>query len=174
MVEHMLTVSDNDLAEALLRQVALAGGKPATFEGGVAAVREQLGRLGVGLTGLSVLDGSGLSRDDRISPAFLVSVLSAAAADDHPDLRAALTGLPVAGLTGTLAEDGRYTTPQSSAGAGLVRAKTGSLTGVVTLAGLVRDNDGQLLVFALMADQATDTASARAAVDRIATTLAGM
>jgi D-alanyl-D-alanine carboxypeptidase/D-alanyl-D-alanine-endopeptidase (penicillin-binding protein 4) len=173
LVEHMLTVSDNDLAEALLRQVALVAGKPATFDGGVAAVREQLTKLGVDLTGLDTVDGSGLSRDDRITPAFLVRVLSSAAADSHPDLRAALTGLPVAGFTGTLAEDGRYTTPQSSAGAGLVRAKTGSLTGVVTLAGLVRDSDGQLLVFALMADQATDTAGARAAVDRMATALAG-
>ncbi|GAA1998919.1 D-alanyl-D-alanine carboxypeptidase/D-alanyl-D-alanine endopeptidase [Catenulispora subtropica] len=173
LVEHMLTVSDNDLAEALLRQVAIAGGKPATFDGGVAAVRDELTKLGVDLGGLQTVDGSGLSREDRISPAFLVRVLSSAAADDHPDLRAALTGLPVAGFTGTLAEDGRYTSPQSSAGAGLVRAKTGSLTGVVTLAGLVRDNDGQLLVFALMADQAGDTAAARAAVDRMATTLAG-
>ncbi|NUP48869.1 MAG: D-alanyl-D-alanine carboxypeptidase/D-alanyl-D-alanine-endopeptidase [Catenulispora sp.] len=173
LVEHMLTVSDNDLAEALIRQVALAGGQPATFAGGVAAVRDQLTKLGVDLTGLQTLDGSGLSREDRISPALLVRVLSAAAADSHPDLRAALTGLPVAGLTGTLAEDGRYTTAQSSAGAGLVRAKTGSLTGVVTLAGLVRDGDGELLVFALMADQTPDIAAARAAVDRMATTLAG-
>ncbi|NUR61750.1 MAG: D-alanyl-D-alanine carboxypeptidase/D-alanyl-D-alanine-endopeptidase, partial [Catenulispora sp.] len=173
LVEHMLTVSDNDLAEALLRQVALAAGKPATFDGGVAAVREQLGKLGVGLDGLDTVDGSGLSREDRISPAFLVRVLSSAAADAHPDLRAALTGLPVAGFTGTLAEDGRYTTAQSSAGAGVVRAKTGSLAGVVTLAGLVRDSDGELLVFALMADQATDTAGARAGVDRMATALAG-
>ena len=173
LVEHMLTVSDNDLAESLLRHVALADGQPATFQGGVTAVRDQLTKLGLDLTGLNVLDGSGLSREDRIAPAFLVRVLSAAAADDHPDLRAALTGLPVAGFTGTLAEDGRYTSQSTLAGAGLVRAKTGSLTGVVTLAGLVRDNSGQLLVFALMADQAPDAAAARGAVDRVATVLAG-
>ncbi|MEY9933676.1 D-alanyl-D-alanine carboxypeptidase/D-alanyl-D-alanine-endopeptidase (penicillin-binding protein 4) [Catenulispora sp. GP43] len=173
LVEHMLTVSDNDLAEALLRHVAVADGRPATFDGGVAAVRDELGKLGLDVTGLDVLDGSGLSRKDSITPAFEVRVLSAAAADNHPDLRAALTGLPVAGFTGTLAEDGRYTTPPSLAGAGLVRAKTGSLTGVVTLAGLVRDSSGQLLVFSLMADAAPDSAAARAAVDRLATTLAG-
>ncbi|ACU77255.1 D-alanyl-D-alaninecarboxypeptidase/D-alanyl-D-alanine-endopeptidase [Catenulispora acidiphila DSM 44928] len=173
LVEHMLTVSDNDLAESLLRHVALADSKPATFDGGVAAVRDQLGKLGLDLTGLNVLDGSGLSRKDSITPAFEVKVLSTAAADDHPELRAALTGLPVAGFTGTLDEDGRYTTAPSLAGAGLVRAKTGSLTGVVTLAGLVRDSSGQLLVFSLMADEATDSTAARAAVDRLATTLAG-
>lgn len=175
LVEHMLTVSDNDLAEALLRHVALADGRPATFAGGVAAVRDQLTRLGLGpdLAGLDTLDGSGLSRQDRITPGLLVAVLSTAAADAHPDLRAALTGLPVAGFTGTLAEDGRYTAPPTLAGAGLVRAKTGSLTGVVALAGLVRDSSGQLLVFALMADRAPDAAAARDALDRVATTLAG-
>lgn len=173
LVEHMLTVSDNDLAESLLRHVAIAGGKAPTFDGGVAAVHDQLGRLGLDLTGLNVLDGSGLSRKDSITPAFEVRVLSTAAADGHPELRAALTGLPVAGFTGTLAEDGRYTAPPSLAGAGLVRAKTGSLTGVVTLAGLVRDSSGELLVFSLMADAAPDAAAARAAVDRLATTLAG-
>lgn len=173
LVEHMLTVSDNDLAEALIRHVALADGKAPTFEGGVAAVRDHLGKLGLDLTGFTVLDGSGLSRKDSITPAFEVKVLSAAAADNHPDLRAALTGLPVAGFTGTLAEDGRYTAPPSLAGAGLVRAKTGSLTGVVTLAGLVRDSSGELLAFSLMADAAPDATAARAAVDRLATTLAG-
>lgn len=174
LVEHMLTVSDNDLAESLLRHVAIADGKLPTFDGGVAAVRDELsGKLGLDLTGLDVLDGSGLSRKDSITPAFEVRVLSTAAADDHPELRAALTGLPVAGFTGTLAEDGRYTAPPSLAGAGLVRAKTGSLTGVVTLAGLVRDSSGELLVFSLMADEAPDAAAARAAVDRLATALAG-
>jgi serine-type D-Ala-D-Ala carboxypeptidase/endopeptidase (penicillin-binding protein 4) len=173
LVEHMLTVSDNDLAESLLRHVAIADGKAPTFDGGVSAVRDQLGKLGLDLTGLNVLDGSGLSRKDSITPAFEVRVLSAAAADGHPELRAALTGLPVAGFTGTLAEDGRYTAPPSLAGAGLVRAKTGSLAGVVTLAGLVRDSSGELLVFSLMADAAPDPAAARAAVDRLATTLAG-
>lgn len=173
LVEHMLTVSDNDLAEALLRHVATADGKAPTFDGGVAAVRDQLGKLGLDLTGLNVLDGSGLSRKDSITPAFEVRVLSLAAADDHPELRTALTGLPVAGFTGTLAEDGRYAAPPSLAGAGLVRAKTGSLAGVVTLAGLVRDSSGELLVFSLMADAAPDPTAARAAVDRLATTLAG-
>lgn len=173
LVEHMLTVSDNDLAESLLRHVALADGKAPTFDGGVAAVRDELKNLGLDLTGFNVLDGSGLSRKDSVTPAFEVRVLSTAAADGHPELRAALTGLPVAGFTGTLAEDGRYLMPPSLAGAGLVRAKTGSLTGVVTLAGLVRDSSGELLVFSLMADAAPDTAPARAAVDRLATALAG-
>jgi D-alanyl-D-alanine carboxypeptidase/D-alanyl-D-alanine-endopeptidase (penicillin-binding protein 4) len=192
LVEHMLTVSDNDVAEALLRQVAVADGKPASFDGGVAAVRDVLGpapvastgaptplpvpltpRLGLDLTGLNVQDGSGLSRQDRLSPAFLVRTLAVAAQTDHPELRAALTGLPVAGFTGTLAENDRFTAPQSSSAAGLVRAKTGSLTGVATLAGLVRDQDGRLLVFAFLADQAPDPVASRLALDRLAAGITG-
>ena len=184
LVERMLTVSDNDLAEALLRQVAIADGRPASFEGGVAAVRDVLGpapvaaavpstpHLGLDLSGLSVQDGSGLSRRDSLSPSFLVHALSIAAQTNHPELRAVLTGLPVAGFTGTLAENDRFTAPQAVPAAGLVRAKTGSLTGVSALAGLVRDADGQLLVFAFLADQAPDQAAARAALDRLAAGLA--
>lgn len=168
LVEHMLTVSDNDVAEALLRQVAVADGRPASFEGGTGAVRDVLGKLGLDLAGYKVVDGSGLSRQDRVEPGFLVRVLSLASAAAHPELRAAVTGLPVAGFTGTLAEDGRYQSSDSRAAAGLVRAKTGSLTGVATLAGVVRDKDGQLLVFALMADRVADEDAARSALDRLA------
>ena len=168
----MLTVSDNDVAEALLRQVAVADGRPATFDGGAAAVRDVLGKLGLDLAGYKVLDGSGLSRQDRVAPEFLVR-FALASATDHPDLRAAVTGLPVAGFTGTLAEDGRFQSPDSSAGAGLVRAKTGSLTGVATLAGVVRDKDGQLLLFALMADKVSDETAARTALDRLAAGISG-
>jgi D-alanyl-D-alanine carboxypeptidase/D-alanyl-D-alanine-endopeptidase (penicillin-binding protein 4) len=202
LVEQMLMVSDNDLAEALLRQVAIADGKPASFEGGVAAVRDVLGpapagspaasgpapappppssgavpgsvpHLGLDLAGLNVLDGSGLSRKDLLSPEFLVRALALAAQTNHPELRAVLTGLPVAGFTGTLADNDRFTAPLTVPAAGLVRAKTGSLTGVVTLAGLVRDADGELLVFAFLADQAPDPVAARAALDRLAAAVAG-
>lgn len=77
-----------------------------------------------------------------------------------------LTGLPIAGLTGTL--DKRFVAAQGSAdGAGVVRAKTGSLSGVNTLAGTLVDADGRLLSFALMTRTPADATSARAAMDRI-------
>ncbi|WP_262402521.1 D-alanyl-D-alanine carboxypeptidase [Actinomadura sp. CNU-125] len=57
--------------------------------------------------------------------------------------------MPVAGFSGTLSPP-RYTGRASRAGAGVVRAKTGTLAGVSTLAGLVRDADGRLLAFAFM------------------------
>ncbi|MGC0421346.1 D-alanyl-D-alanine carboxypeptidase/D-alanyl-D-alanine endopeptidase [Embleya sp. AB8] len=172
LVEQMLTVSDNDLAEALLRQVAVAKGQPASFQGGTTAARQVLEGLGIGYGASNLKDGSGLDKDDRLTPQTLVQTLSAAASPAHPELRRALTGLPIAGFTGTLSE--RYG-PSSGAAdaAGVVRAKTGSLTGVSTLSGLVRDRDGRLLAFAILADRfGGDPDPARAAIDRMAAALA--
>lgn len=171
-VEHMMTASDNDMAEALLRQVAIAKGKPASFEGGAQAVREVLAGLGVDLGTTDLKDGSGLDKRNALPPAVLTRLITLVSATGHPELRPALTGMPIAGFTGTLAD--RFDAQNSSAAAGLVRAKTGSLTGVSTLAGLVRDNDGRLLAFAFLADDVPGSADvARPALDRMAAALAG-
>ncbi len=149
LVEHLLTESDNDVAEAVARQVAIKQGRPPTFAGAAQAVRQVLARLGVA-EGVSVNDGSGLSPRNRISPIALARIVSLAAGEKHPELRAVITGLPVAGFSGTLSPP-RYTAASSRAGAGMVRAKTGTLAGVSTLAGLAYDADGRLLAFAFMA-----------------------
>lgn len=172
MVEQMLTFSDNDLAEALLRQVAIAKGQPASFQGGTVAARQVLEGLGVPYGASNLKDGSGLDKEDKLTPQTLVQTLAVAASTAHPELRWALTGLPIAGFTGTLTD--RYGATSGSAdAAGVVRAKTGSLTGVSTLSGLVRDKDGRLLAFAILADRFTgDPDPARAAIDRMAAALA--
>jgi D-alanyl-D-alanine carboxypeptidase/D-alanyl-D-alanine-endopeptidase (penicillin-binding protein 4) len=149
LVEHLLTDSDNDVAEAVARQVAIKLGRPATFADSAQAVRQVLAKLGVA-EGVSVNDGSGLSPRNRISPIALARIVSLAAGDDHPRLRSVITGLPIAGFSGTLSPP-RYTVTSSRAGAGMVRAKTGTLAGVSTLAGLAHDADGRLLAFAFMA-----------------------
>ncbi|MGH3389096.1 MAG: D-alanyl-D-alanine carboxypeptidase/D-alanyl-D-alanine endopeptidase, partial [Actinomadura sp.] len=149
LVEHAMTDSDNDVAEALARQVAIKRERPPTFEGGAQAVEETLAGLGVG-AGVDVSDGSGLSTRNRITPMALAHIAALAASGEHPELRAAITGLPVAGFTGTLADRYRVFGAQ---GAGLVRAKTGTLSGVSTLAGVVHDADGRLLAFAFMVDK---------------------
>ncbi|TDC52338.1 D-alanyl-D-alanine carboxypeptidase/D-alanyl-D-alanine-endopeptidase [Actinomadura sp. KC345] len=149
LVEHLMTESDNDVAEAVARQVALKQGRPATFEDAALAVEEVVAKLGV-TEGVSVNDGSGLSILNRITPLALARITSLAAGDDHPELRSAVTGLPVAGFSGTLSPP-RFGLPSSQAGAGAVRAKTGTLAGVSTLAGLAHDADGRLLAFAFMA-----------------------
>ncbi|WP_254716646.1 D-alanyl-D-alanine carboxypeptidase/D-alanyl-D-alanine-endopeptidase [Actinomadura sp. WMMB 499] len=148
LVEYLLTESDNDVAEAVARQVAMKRGLPASFQGAAQAVHQVLAELGVG-EGVTVNDGSGLSPKNRITPIALARIVSLAADEEHPDLRPTITGMPVAGFSGTLGPP-RYTGQASRAGAGLVRAKTGTLAGVSTLAGLVRDADGRLLAFAFM------------------------
>ncbi|WP_167352886.1 D-alanyl-D-alanine carboxypeptidase/D-alanyl-D-alanine endopeptidase [Streptomyces rubellomurinus] len=171
LVERLLTTSDNQLAEAVARQAALAAHQPASFEGAAAAVTQELSKLGVPMAGVTLNDGSGLHTGNGIPPAVLVRLLALAASDQHPALRPVLTGLPVAGFTGTLAK--RYGSASGAAdAAGLIRAKTGSLSGVNTLAGTVVDADGRLLVFAVMTRSPALADSTRAAMDRIAARLA--
>ncbi|MFF1305129.1 D-alanyl-D-alanine carboxypeptidase/D-alanyl-D-alanine-endopeptidase [Streptomyces sp. NPDC058307] len=166
LVERMLTNSDNDIAEALARQTAVADNKRADFEGGGKAIRDRLRKLGLPLAGADFHDGSGLNRADRLTANLLTSLLVKAGDPAHPELRPVLTGLPVAGFTGTLSS--RYT----DGAAGVVRAKTGTLTGVNTLAGTVVDRDGRLLAFAFLASDTTDPGAAQSALDRTASALA--
>ncbi len=164
LVERMLTNSDNDIAEALARQTALAAGRPGSFDGAAKAVAAQLGKAGLPIAGARFADGSGLDRGDRVSAGLLAALLARAADPAHPELRSVLTGLPVAGFSGTLG--GRYAA--TSDAAGLVRAKTGTLTGVNALAGTVVSEDGRLLSFAFLTSGTTAPGAAEAALDDLA------
>jgi serine-type D-Ala-D-Ala carboxypeptidase/endopeptidase (penicillin-binding protein 4) len=171
LVEHMLTVSDDDLAEALGHLTARAAGLPTTFDGAASAVLGTLRALGLDTGEIQLLDSSGLSHGDRISPLALAGMLVVAASPAHPELRAALTGLPIAGFTGTLGQ-GRFTAA-SADGIGIVRAKTGTLDGIATESGVVQDADGRLLTYAVMADKAANAALTRSQLDRFAAALVG-
>ncbi|MFB9498511.1 D-alanyl-D-alanine carboxypeptidase/D-alanyl-D-alanine-endopeptidase [Saccharothrix mutabilis subsp. capreolus] len=174
LVENLMQVSDNVLAETMAREVAIAKGLPPTFEGAVQAVRAVLTENGFDLTGAEVVDASGLSKNDKVPARLLTDILTAAAKPDASDpktakLRPLLTALPVAGGSGTLA--GRYA---DLAGKGWVRAKTGTLTAVNSLAGVVVDNDGRLLVFAFMSISPEDPRTkVRPGLDALATALRG-
>ena len=170
LVERMLTLSDNDLAEALGRAVARHAHQAADFVGEAAAVTAQLRLLGLDVTGLQLHDASGLSRLDRTSARLLVDVVRLAVGPAHPQLRAVADGLPVAALTGTLAD--RFRRGPAAAAAGLARAKTGTLAGVNTIAGYVVDADGRLLVFAFLSDRAVGPDATEAALDRLVGRLA--
>jgi D-alanyl-D-alanine carboxypeptidase/D-alanyl-D-alanine-endopeptidase (penicillin-binding protein 4) len=160
LVEQMLNESDNVIAECLARQVALATGQPASFSGAAAATAAVLRKAGLDI-GSGLLDGSGLSPNDRISPAALAALLQSAATGP-PRLRDVLDGMSVAGWDGTLAT--RFV---GVAGVGVVRGKSGTLTGVSALAGLLRDHDGRLLLFSIVADEvpAAGTSEAQQALD---------
>ncbi|TQM15831.1 D-alanyl-D-alanine carboxypeptidase/D-alanyl-D-alanine endopeptidase [Pseudonocardia kunmingensis] len=158
LVEHSLRVSDNTLADMLAHEVALARDDEGSFAGGARQVLAALEQAGIDTTGAHLVDASGMSTRNEVPPQLLGAVLAAAAAPaqnplDTQFLRPILSGLPVAGGEGTL--DDRYArSGDAASGRGVVRAKTGSLTGVSSLAGVVTDADGRLLVFALMSNGA--------------------
>jgi D-alanyl-D-alanine carboxypeptidase/D-alanyl-D-alanine-endopeptidase (penicillin-binding protein 4) len=154
--------------------VALREGRPASFSGAAAAVTAVLHRLGVP-GGIHLVDGSGLSPQDRIAPTALAHLVSLASAGAHGRLRATITGMPVAGFSGTLAPGGSVFSGFTARSRGLVRAKTGNLSTVATLAGLVYDASGRVLAFAFMTDHVPPAGLAKAAggLDRMASALAG-
>ncbi|MBN1171386.1 MAG: D-alanyl-D-alanine carboxypeptidase/D-alanyl-D-alanine-endopeptidase [Micromonosporaceae bacterium] len=173
LVEVMLSESDNVLAEVLARHVAIARGQPATFDGAATAMKAALGELGIPTEGYGLVDGSGLSRNDRLTATLLTLVLAAAARADQAQLHAVFSGLPTAGYSGTLRD--RYITATAGASAaGNARAKTGTLTGVSSVAGIVVDADGRTLAFAVISDAVTKgSVAAEASLDRLVAVLAG-
>jgi D-alanyl-D-alanine carboxypeptidase/D-alanyl-D-alanine-endopeptidase (penicillin-binding protein 4) len=171
LVEQALSMSDNMLAEALARQVALARDLPASFEGSAQAVTDALDDAGVDLAGVTLADGSGLSRENRVPAGVLTAVLRGAADGSIDGASLLLSGLPVAGYDGTLLERGGADPDNAP---GTVRAKTGTLLDTHALAGTAMTADGRLLAFAVVADQpAGNAAAAEAALDAFAAGLAG-
>ncbi|MFC0626970.1 D-alanyl-D-alanine carboxypeptidase/D-alanyl-D-alanine endopeptidase [Kribbella deserti] len=164
--------SDNDGAEVLLRHIGLGIRSDGSYQGGIAALRTTLTRLGLTLGAARIEDGSGLSRTNAVPLSLLAGALRLAADPAHPELRSLLPGLPVAAFNGSLAE--RFITAGTAAGQGYVRAKTGTLTGVHSLAGFVRTRSGTMLAFVVATDsvQPSNALEARAALDRAAAALA--
>jgi serine-type D-Ala-D-Ala carboxypeptidase/endopeptidase (penicillin-binding protein 4) len=169
IVERVLQYSDNEGAEVLAHQVGLKVDGDASFEGGVRGVRTTLDGLGIDLSDATIQDGSGLSRHDRLDAETMVEVLQLAASADHPELRSVVTGLPVAAYDGSLSY--RF---EDSPGRGLVRAKTGTLTGTSALAGITTDARDRVLVFAFVSNHVryAETLDTRAALERLAAALA--
>ncbi len=150
VVERMLATSDNQAADVLAHHVGLAERGEASFAGGAAATLAVVRRLGVPTQGDRLLDGSGLSRQNLLTASTLAAALRVATTSEHPQLRSAITGLPVAGFTGSLADRFAQTPPEAL---GRVRAKTGTLRSVHGLAGVVEGADGARMAFVATADR---------------------
>ncbi|WP_322860740.1 D-alanyl-D-alanine carboxypeptidase/D-alanyl-D-alanine-endopeptidase [Mycobacterium europaeum] len=167
-LSEMMDHSDNVMAECIAREVAAAINRPRSFAGAVDAVTNRLGTAHVDTGGVALLDSSGLSVDDRLTARTLDGVLQAAAGPDQPALRALLDLLPIAAGSGTLGD--RFTDAASNQGpAGWLRAKTGSLTAVNALAGVLTDRSGRVLTFAFISNAAGP--NGRNAMDALATKL---
>lgn len=167
-LSQMMNASDNVMAECIGREVAAAINRPRSFSGAVEAVTSRLDTVHVDTTGAALVDSSGLSVDDRLTARTLDGAVQAAAGPGQSALRPLLDLLPIAGGSGTLGE--RFLDRASYLGpAGWLRAKTGSLTAVNALAGVVTDSSGRVLTFAFISNDAGT--NGRNAMDALATKL---
>mgnify|MGYP000553527114 FL=1 len=159
----MLVDSDNSLAEVIAREVALAQG----MSDPGAAVLDAAGLPDRLLEDVVLVDGSGLSDDTQISQDAVTWLLADIAASDALD--AVRDGLAIAGETGSLRN--RYETT-AGALAGRVAAKTGSLTGIRSLAGYIEADDGSEMVFSVVVAGPRVDNSSRADIDLLVADLA--
>lgn len=138
----MLKFSDNQVAESMLRTLGTLQGA-GSADDGLDVIQATLSGWGIEPDAVSLVDGSGMSRYSAIAPMALVRMLRRTA--QLPGFRVYLDALPIASVDGTLSRRFR-----STAASRVVRAKTGSLSGVRSLAGYAVDGDGETLVFALL------------------------
>ena len=142
IVGEMLRESDNQTAELLLKELAVARGRPGTTADGVAVANEIVAGLALPIGGAAVADGSGLGNGNLMSCALAQAILDRGG-PESPIGR----GLPIAGQTGTLSL--RFLEGPAT---GRVRAKTGTLNQVTSLAGFVDTVPGGTLTFSFIAN----------------------
>ena len=140
VMRHMLSTSDNNSAEMMLKELGVATRQAGSRASGIATVVETLTRWGVSIDGFEMVDGSGLSRENKVTCRTVLEVL------DRFDERSVLyQALPVAGRDGTMAQ---YFVGDPMEGR--LVAKTGSLTGVKALAGYVPVEGGGSVSFVVL------------------------
>jgi len=155
-------VSQNLHAEMLLREVGYARRGVGSFEAGLEEMKSFLREAGINKWQYRLRDASGLSRQNLISPAATVQLLTHMAKSKYGDLYR--TSLAVAGEDGTL--DWRFS---RSPVRGRISAKTGTLTGVSALSGYAQTQDGRDLVFSIYVNNsAAPNSYVRRLIDRIA------
>ncbi len=157
--------SNNFYAESVLRLLGktaqTVGSSPSTAQQGLAALKQALTRLGVNSLGYQLVDGSGLSRKNLVSPRAIVQTLKAMAQPQYRDSFRA--SLPLAGQSGTLRRRFVGTVAQ-----GRLWAKTGTLQGVTALSGYLDRPDQPPLTFSILVNNSTQpTTVLQQAVDRV-------
>jgi D-alanyl-D-alanine carboxypeptidase/D-alanyl-D-alanine-endopeptidase (penicillin-binding protein 4) len=165
IVQPLFKDSINLYAEAMLRLNTMPNVFP-TNDAALDALRQRLARWHVPADGEQLVDGSGLSRRDVVAPDTLVAILTRMydATGESPWM----TALPVAGVDGSLANRMKATSAE-----GNVRAKTGTMSNIRSLAGYVTTRDGEHLAFAIMVNDFEGSgAAAVQAIDAMAVRLA--
>jgi D-alanyl-D-alanine carboxypeptidase/D-alanyl-D-alanine-endopeptidase (penicillin-binding protein 4) len=142
VVASFIRISDNLGGEMMTRELGARVANQGTTAAGTQVIADKARELGIPVEGLTLVDGSGLDRGNRVSCRTLVSALALGA---RPELRAVWDGLAVAGQSGTLEDELR-----GSPLTGKLRGKTGSLQGVTGLAALI--DQGRAVSFAFLAN----------------------
>ncbi|MFO0973817.1 MAG: D-alanyl-D-alanine carboxypeptidase/D-alanyl-D-alanine-endopeptidase [Phycisphaerae bacterium] len=155
------------MAECLFKRTGCAPGRTGSWSSGAIEVMAYLRSIGVRDDAFVIDDGSGLSRRNRVSARAVTTVLAAAARGPAASLL--YQSLAEAGVSGTLRR--RFRTPQL---AGRIRAKTGYINGVRTLAGYVDTRDGHRLAFAFLYNGTPNTSKLTHCQDAACSILASL
>jgi D-alanyl-D-alanine carboxypeptidase/D-alanyl-D-alanine-endopeptidase (penicillin-binding protein 4) len=162
VLTEMLTTSDNNTSELLVKELGKVVAGQGTREAGLQVVSSTLASWGVATNGLTLVDGSGLDRGDRLTCQALLAVM------DHVGTTGPLAAaLPIANQTGTL-QSFFVDNPV----AGKLRAKTGTLTGAKALTGFVPADDGHTITFSFVYNGPNSRESAASLWDRLGRALA--
>ena len=159
IVRKMNKRSDNLIAELLLKTLgAEVVGAAGTSQKGLQVINEFLSEAGIGTTQSALADGSGVSRYNLLSASMLTNLL-VHMFQDFSVMPEYVMSLPVAGVDGTLSW--RMKDMRSD---GVLRAKTGTLRGVTTLAGYAMTADGEILAFAMLMSHYVGSSNPRRAL----------
>ena len=165
IMDWMLLWSDNTLGNRMAMHASMKAGFGYTESGIEKVFVKTLTDLEVDSTGLNAVDGSGLSKSNKVSARMLGQLLLKTYNNDK--YRSIYGGLPIGGISGTMKS--RFVKSAPSA-IGLVRAKTGTLNGTVSMAGYVQGGDKEY-IFVAIADQipkgTTAAKAARTALDKV-------
>lgn len=164
--------SNNLYAEALLRHLSNSeltneqtNKHETNVNQGLKILKTTLGEWGIEPNTYMIVDGSGLSRKNLISPEALVKTLQVMA--KSPDGNLFRASLATGGMTGTL-KNRFLKTPAW----GIVQGKTGSMTGVISLSGYINVPEYDDLVFSMIVNQSQQPSAVRKAMDEIIILLA--
>lgn len=160
--------SDNLIAECLLKTLGVRFKGKGTIESGIEVEVQFLKRIGLDMTAIGIVDGSGLSRQNLVSPKNLVALLTYMYRHKHSEIF--VSSLPIAGVDGTLKNRMKGTDCEKN-----VWAKTGYLNRVSTISGFMKTKAGEPLVFSIMMNNhLCKNRDATAVQDRILGILARM
>ncbi|MBO4720199.1 MAG: D-alanyl-D-alanine carboxypeptidase/D-alanyl-D-alanine-endopeptidase [Prevotella sp.] len=166
ILTRMLKESDNLYAESMFYQVAASGGtKHASAANARTHIKKLISKIGLNPDNYKIADGSGLSLYNYVSPELMVRLLRYAYRNS--EIYSSLyPALPIAGEDGTLSKrmKGKYTI-------GNVRAKTGTLTGISSLAGYCHSANNHLLAFCIINQGVMRNADGKAFQDKVCTAL---